>query len=112
MSRTIIPDESRPVAYHGLVEAARRFFDNPPHPTALIRWGTNGVKLRDGQRLKLALKRQPGKWLVSEQAIREFIDALTADRTGAPAAIPAPSPSKARQQALTRVDSELVAIGI
>lgn len=75
--------KERPVVYRGLAEAARLWLGGtPPHVATLRRWGTVGVLLRDGSRLKLKLTRLPGRWVVSEAAIREFIDTLTADRTG------------------------------
>jgi hypothetical protein len=86
-------------------------FDKPPHPSWFIRNGTSGAKMRDGSRKKLALKRLPGRWVVSEEAIREFIEGLTAARPGEPApANPAASASRERQ--LSRVDAELESIGI
>jgi hypothetical protein len=113
VSAAQVPTESQIVTiYFGLAKAAREFFNPPVHPTALIRWGTRGVNLRSGQRHKLALRRQPGKWLVSEEAIREFLDALTADRCGDDAPSPDSHPSKRRQQELDRVDAKLAEIGI
>ena len=73
-------------ARYSLAEAARRFFPDPtPCPQSLIRWGTLGAKMRDGQRLKLRLQRHPGRWTVSELAIQEFLELLTTDRLGEPA---------------------------
>lgn len=95
-----------------LGEASRLFYPPPhPHPASLIRQATHGIKLRDGSRLKLRLTRLPGRWVVSEQAIREFVAALTADRTGEPTTIAA-APSPARARRLDRVDAELDRIGI
>jgi hypothetical protein len=54
------------------------------HPDTVKRWILEGVKLRNGSRLRLAARRYPGGWAVAEDALRDFTDALTADRTPAP----------------------------
>jgi hypothetical protein len=57
-------------------------------PGTMIRWINKGAKLRGGGRLKLRATRSPGGWLTSEAWIREFLDALTADRAGSVAPPP------------------------
>jgi hypothetical protein len=52
-------------------------------PSAATRWITDGVALRDGQRLKLKAIRLPGGYRTTEQWLDEFVAALTRDRTGA-----------------------------
>jgi hypothetical protein len=71
---------------HRLAEAARYF---PPSragkavgPQTLKRWITDGVRARTGGRIRLAAERFPSGWLVTDEAIRGFIDALTSDRLG------------------------------
>jgi hypothetical protein len=109
------PLTDQPIAYLGLAQAARRFpsfrSGRPVHTATVTRWITGGVRLSDGTVLKLAAKRLPGRWVTWDQAIEEFVDRLTADRTGDPP--PAPSHTSAsRERALARADAELARIGI
>jgi hypothetical protein len=76
--------------------------DGATHPATLSRWITKGVSMRDGSRLKLAAIRAPGGWLVADEAVDDFLERLTADRTGEPAPAP-PSATAARQRELARV---------
>jgi hypothetical protein len=103
-------EADRPTIYRGLAEAARRIpsFRNgkSTHPATLTRWITRGVRLNDGRTLKLAARRFPGGWAVADDALDEFINKLTADRTGEPVAQPA------RRQAVERAEAELDRIGI
>ena len=72
-----------------LGEAARRFDPSregrPVGPGALKRWIEVGVKARNGGRIRLAAERLPSGWVVTDEAIRQFIDALTLDRLSEPA---------------------------
>jgi hypothetical protein len=54
-------------------------------PSAATRWIVSGAALRDGTRLKLKAIRLPGGFRTTRQWLDEFIEALTRDRTGAPA---------------------------
>jgi hypothetical protein len=98
-----------------LAEAARLIpssrGDRQTHPATLTRWILRGVRLRNGQTLKLAARRYPGGWSVTRQALDDFVSALTADRCGAPppAAI---EPPAARRKAHDRAEAGLDAIGI
>lgn len=103
--------EDKHVALYSLTDAIDRFLDGDGHPSKLIRWGTVGVKRRRGPRLKLELVRHPNKWLVSEEAIRAFVEALTADRTGEPAPALPPSDSTL-SRSHQRAEAELTALGI
>ena len=71
--------------YRSLSEAAGQF---PPfrngrrvQVATLTRWITDGVRDRDGDRIKLRAKRLPGRWVVTDEAVAEFIESLTKDRT-------------------------------
>jgi hypothetical protein len=72
--------------YRSLAAAARRIpsFRNgkPTHPSTLARWISRGIRLPDGSALKLAARRYPGGWAVCDEAVDDFIDRLTAARTG------------------------------
>ena len=54
----------------------------PTHPSTIIRWIVVGVTLSDGTRLKLDAARLPSGWVTSEDALRDFIARITADRNG------------------------------
>ncbi|AWM39110.1 hypothetical protein GobsT_26140 [Gemmata obscuriglobus] len=83
------------------------------HPATLTRWILNGVRARDGRRVKLEAVRAGTRWLTSEPALRRFSDALGGS-DGSHATAPAPcgprSPT-ARQKASARAADELRAIG-
>ena len=74
--------------YRSLAEAAGQFppFRNgrPVQVATLTRWITDGVRGRDGGPIKLRAKRLPGRWVVTDEAVAEFIEALTDDQTAAP----------------------------
>jgi hypothetical protein len=77
-------DMPSPARYRSLSEAAGGFppFRNgrPVRVATLTRWITDGVHGRDGDRIKLRAKRLPGRWVVTDEAVAEFIEALTKDR--------------------------------
>jgi hypothetical protein len=81
---SIEPKASPQIIYRSLSEAARRFpsfrCGAPVHSATLTRWILAGVKDRDGNRIKLQAKRLPGRWVVTDDTISEFIEALTNDR--------------------------------
>jgi hypothetical protein len=84
-------DSPRPVG-RTVPEIARRV--RSPRGTGTIstsavsRWITVGVCLRDGKsRLRLAAVRSPGGWLVTDDALEQFLARLTADRLGQPAPV-------------------------
>jgi hypothetical protein len=50
----------------------------------LTRQILHGAKLRNGSRQKLRAIRTPGGWVLTREAIDEFLAVLTADRCSAP----------------------------
>jgi hypothetical protein len=95
---------------------ASRFFTSaktgkPVHPSAVLRYGLNGVPSRKGSgRIYLAMLRHPSGWVTTEAAIQEFIERLTQDRridtpTGAPAPV-------SRRKAVEAAERELDRLGI
>lgn len=101
--------------YRKLSEVGRRlpsFRNNKPvHPATITRWILEGVRLQDGSRLKLAAKRLPGGWVVSDEAVAEFIDRLTRDRAGEPATS-SPPPAPRRNLAHEIAEQQCAAIGL
>jgi hypothetical protein len=77
--------------------------NRPVHPTTLRRWIEDGVKGRDGQRIRLKGTRLPSGWVVSDEAVAEFLDALTRDRAGdsTPPAASQPQPEAAERAGQT-----------
>ena len=75
---------SHPRHYRSLAEAARLFPPSrngrPVHVATLTRWINDGVRGRDGQVIRLRATRLPGRWVVTDAAVDEFLDALTRDR--------------------------------
>jgi hypothetical protein len=69
-------------------------------PQAIVRWATLGTKLRNGERLKLKAVRSPGGWLTREDWLQEFLDTLTADRSGLTAPPCAPARAAAAKERL------------
>jgi hypothetical protein len=53
----------------------------PVRVSTLTRWITDGVRGRDGVPIRLKAKRLPGRWVVADEAVAEFIEALTDDQT-------------------------------
>jgi hypothetical protein len=47
------------------------------HYNSILRWLKEGVLLSDGKRIKLPAIRAGGTWEVSEEALSNFLDALT-----------------------------------
>jgi hypothetical protein len=104
-------------------QAARRFpsyrRDRPVNPSTIWRWINEGVKLPDGQRVRLEAARLGGRWLTSIPALARFLEAQTphlgADTprpraaSGAPPALHTP---RERRQAADRAGEELTIIGI
>jgi hypothetical protein len=84
-----------PIRERPLSEAARRITSTQngksTHPATVTRWIKRGVRLSDGSVLKLAARRYPGGWTVSDDAVNQFIDRLTADRCGSPVASRVPN---------------------
>jgi hypothetical protein len=81
------------------------------HVSTLTRWILSGVVARDGSRIKLRAVRLPGRWMLPAGALEEFLERVTSDRIGPPAAPPAEADRRAAAHA-ERVDRQLDAIGI
>jgi hypothetical protein len=84
MSRALQTLAERPNAYLRLIDAAREWPGGPIHPSSLTRQILRGAKLRDGSRLRLRAIKTPGGWVLTREAIDEFLAALTADRCAEP----------------------------
>ncbi len=89
MSTTAEATPERP-RYYKIAEAARDLCPVPIHPASLTRHILQGVRLRDGSTRKLLAIRTPGGWLVTREAVNEFLEAITADRQGGPAPVRTP----------------------
>jgi hypothetical protein len=89
-----------PPAYCTLSEIARRFppsrADRPVHPQTLKRWITEGIRLSNGQRVRLHAVRFPIGWRTTDAWVDQFLEALTSDRVGS-AKPTATSEARARQ---------------
>jgi hypothetical protein len=87
-------DEKTPASdYRSLQQIARRFppgkQDKPVHPATLTKWIRQGIALSDGSKLRLRAVRFPAGWRTRTEWVDEFLEAITADRIGAPAHDPA-----------------------
>lgn len=116
-TRTQSPDQDQPVViYRSLSEACRRHFGEgrngrPTHPATMTRWILKGVTLKNGTTLRLAAKRLPGRWIVSDEAIEEFLDVLTRDQLDEVETI-APRTTSSRRRAAEKAERELSRAGI
>jgi hypothetical protein len=70
---------------------------------SLTRWIEDGVKLRDGSRLRLRAVRFPVGWRTTDQWVSEFVSALTADKTS--------TPVRANEDSSRRANAALAATG-
>jgi hypothetical protein len=113
--QTIAPDAS---IYRSLSHAARRFppskTDRPVHTATLTRWIVKGVRSASGAIVKLEARRFPGGWKVTDQAVEEFLDKLTAAALDHPQAGGAETvrTSTQRQRENECVDRACAAAGI
>jgi hypothetical protein len=84
----------------------------PTHGATVWRWAAKGVRLPNGQLVKLETCRIGGRQMTSRAALGRFIEAQTppADTDPGPTPVP-PTPAK-RKQAATRASEELNRIGI
>jgi hypothetical protein len=101
------------VAYQTVAQVTRRFplsrNGRPVHVATVTRWIVLGVRLRDGTILRLRAARAPGRWLVEQAAVDEFMDALRADRLGTPTSTTESGPAPLRTRASRRKDAERAA---
>jgi hypothetical protein len=56
----------------------------PIHPGTLTRWIIQGVRLQDGERVRLQARRFPAGWRTTREWLDEFATSLTRDRLGQP----------------------------
>jgi hypothetical protein len=54
----------------------------PTHVATITRLIVQGIGLRDGSRVRLKATRFPGRWMVTQADLDEFVEALTRDRNG------------------------------
>jgi hypothetical protein len=94
-----------------LIEPSRS--GKPVHVATIARWRDPGVRSRDGKtRIQLRCTRTPSGWRTSVQAVHEFFDALTADRTGQSVPAPTSRTPARRRRDHERAERELAAAGL
>ena len=83
----------------------------PVHVSTISRWRSPGVRRRDGSYITLRAVRLPSGWATTAEWVEEFIDAVTADKSGQspPAAI---RTTARRRREIERANRELDDIGI
>jgi hypothetical protein len=64
----------------------------PIHPSSVIRWIVDSVRLSNGARLRLRASRLPGGWRINDDDLRDFVAAVTADRLSDTTLATPPSP--------------------
>jgi hypothetical protein len=74
-------DPLKPVAMHGYLLPGNS--GKPAHVSRMIRLITQGVKRRDGSRLRLQAIRGPGCWLSRKSWVIAFLEEITSDRMAA-----------------------------
>jgi hypothetical protein len=84
-----------------LAQAAKRLppsrSGRPVSADTIARWIQVGLRAPDGRRVRLHAVRLGGRWVVTEDAIKEFLEQLTLTRPEAEEAVaPAPGPPSAR----------------
>jgi hypothetical protein len=80
-----------------------------PALSTILRWILIGCKGPSGETVKLRAGRCGGKWFTSEQALREFVEALTPRSVGKPA--PSPRTVTAGRRAAEQADKAMEALG-
>jgi hypothetical protein len=81
-----------------------------PGLSTVLRWILVGCRGPNGERIKLRGGRCGGRWFTSEEALREFIEALTPRQDGEPPATPRSAGQ--RRRASERAASELERLGV
>jgi hypothetical protein len=84
----------------------------PVHPSTISRWRSPGVKRQDGSRITLRAVRLPSGWVTTLEWVREFIDAVTAEKAGQAAPAPTIRTPARRRREIERANRELDDIGI
>ena len=84
----------------------------PVHVATIGRWREPGVRAKNGSRIKLRCVRFPGGWRTTVEWVRQFLDAVTLDRSGEAAPTPAPIRLSARRRReIERAKRELAEAG-
>jgi hypothetical protein len=102
----------------GLHEAAKippSFREGKPtHVSTMIRWIAKGVKLANGEIVRLEALRCGGRWITSVEAVARFMQALTDGALHAPKETPATPirTTRQRRRELEQVDRQLDAAGL
>jgi hypothetical protein len=108
---TTIESERPKARHYRLAEAARDLYPVPVNPATLFRHITKGKRLRSGVVIRLKATCTPGGWVITAEAVEEFLEALTRDRLGDIEPAPAPLTS-ARRRAVERAEAACDALGI
>jgi hypothetical protein len=88
--------------------------DTPTHISTVLRWITKGVKLANGEVVRLEGARLGGRWTTTIEAVERFMQRLTTGALGdVPSANTPPArTTRQRRRELERVDRELDAAGL
>lgn len=99
----------------GLSEAARRLPSarqgKPVTLSCMLRWIMKGVRLPDGQIVRLEAVRLGGRWITSDEALQRFVEAQTPDFAVEETPAPPRSPT-ARQRASSKAARRVEKLGI
>jgi Protein of unknown function (DUF1580) len=99
-----------------LVEAARLVPafrpGKPTHAATVWRWAARGIRLPDGQLVRLETCRIGGRQLTSRAALGRFIGAQTPSADTEMGPIPAPPTPTKRTRISTRASQELDRLGL
>jgi hypothetical protein len=99
-----------------LAEAARLVpayrAGKPTHAATVWRWAAKGIRLRDGQLVRLETCRIGGRQMTSRGALSRFISAQTPSTDTDPRRMPAPPTQAKLNRVATRASKELDRIGI
>jgi hypothetical protein len=108
----------RRIGLHEAAKLAPSYREGKPtHVSTILRWITKGVRLSNGELVRLEGVRLGGRWITSFEAFARFSERLTAGAIGdAPEPrqrlIPTAQQRRQRQRQLERVDRELEKAGI
>jgi hypothetical protein len=98
-------------AYQNLSQVARHLSSSregrPVHTATVTRWVIEGVRASDGSRIKLRAMRFPSGWRTTLEWVDDFIQAITADRTGRPVTVQGRRTATRRVRELDRIDQGL-----
>jgi hypothetical protein len=81
--------------------------DRPVSPSTLFRWIHDGVRLKNGERLRLEAVRISGKFVTTQQALSRFLDQQSTDTARSLPTIRTSSQrAKAQQLAAARLETD------